>query len=345
MWSIAKDARYVSFASAGTRGICYLGCLDALETHLGEAGFQEWRDQLRGAAGTSAGSCAALMLLLGLDRDARREVFEELSDFGQVVRFPDVALLLRQFGLEDGRTFKGVVQRVLNRGGLSETSTFADLRRLLRQDFVCVCTDLKTSKPVYLSAATTPHLRVCDGVYASSCVPFMFAPQTLDGTTVIDGCMSCELPRVFDEEQTLFVWVDKDEEVSPLTFDVDEPEHKKAVSSWVEFLQSIVRCSSEPQQAKAQQLLADRPHQVLHVYLPPDAMALPVMDLQHDSHSSEMLFHAGYVTTMDLLSERMLSAAAHAAVCIYLHLAMTRRVNTALFTDTAGASECDPENA
>ena len=43
-----------------------------------------------------------------------------------------------------------------------------------------MCTDLvHTGQPLVLSAQSHPTLRVCDAVYASCCVPFVFAPARL----------------------------------------------------------------------------------------------------------------------------------------------------------------------
>ena len=87
--SFPRDARYVSFASAGTRGVMYIGVLEALEDNFRmwntrDASYVEWREALAGAAGTSAGAVAALVLLLGLDRPSLRETMRELE--GVVVR-------------------------------------------------------------------------------------------------------------------------------------------------------------------------------------------------------------------------------------------------------------------
>lgn len=290
-----ETARYVSFASAGTRGIVYMGLLDALEDYLGKE-YEAWRAALHGAAGTSAGACAALLLLLGLDREARRETLLELSDVRAVVRSPDIALLFRRYGCEDGSAFKELVQRILMRGGLSANSTLGDLKRLLRQDFVCVCTDLRSGKPLTLSAETAPTLRVCDALYASCCVPFVFSPAQLpDGTVAVDGCLSCDLPEVFVEEETLFVTMQESEEgVVPL-----KKENSGGVQSWGEFLHGIVQCSSVAQRHRVQRLL-ERDRCFL-LPLPPTLSRMPVFDVHQGPEETEALFRCGYALTCDRL--------------------------------------------
>jgi predicted acylesterase/phospholipase RssA len=307
-------ARYVSFAAAGTRGLCYLGLLDALEDALGADGYEAWRGALRGAAGTSAGACAALTLLLGLDRAARRQTLAELSDMRAVVRCPDVALLLREYGWEDGRAFKELVQRVLTRGGLSGDSTLGDFRRLLRQDLVCVCTDLRTGAPCVLSAETAPDVRVCDAVYASSCVPFVFAPARVKGGVLaIDGCLSCEMPEVFDEAETLFVSVDGaaagqgDDDVA---------------ASWAGFVQGIVRCCSVAQGPRLRRLREASAASGRWLSLPhPRALcAGPAFDVSLDARGAEALHRAGYAETRDALAAGALARTAAAATTAYVRL-------------------------
>ena len=294
-------ARYVSFASAGTRGLVYLGFLDAMEDHLGGRGYESWRAGLRGAAGTSAGSCAALVLLLGLDRTARRETLEELSDMRNVVRCPDVGQLLRHYGWEDGRAFKELVQRVLMRGGLSAHSTLGDVRRLLRQDFVCVCTDLHTGRALHLSADTHPYLKVCDAVYASCCVPFMFVPAKVDGHLVADGCLACNVPEVFSNDDTLFVALSTGDE-----------EH--TIASWMDFLHGIVRCTVVAQRCGGWQ---SKCHMI---GLPPPLLDAPAFDVHQSTEAAECLFRAGYASTLEALHGGGVCAAAGRALMLYLYL-------------------------
>lgn len=255
-------------------------------------GFEEWRSGLKGAAGTSAGSVAALMLLLGLDREARRETLNAFSDMRVVVRCPDVSLLLRRFGWEDGTGFKEMVQSVLTKGGLSAESTLKDLRRLLRQDFVCVCTDLERSTPLLLSAATFPSMRVCDAVYASCCVPFMFTPMSMhDGRMVVDGCMTCNLPEVFDEEETLFVMLD-----------TSTDERRRRIGTWVDFLQGIVRCSLASQKEREERLLSEQREKCIHVHFSPSLLtATPSFDVDLSADDVRAFVSSGYAWATDAM--------------------------------------------
>ena len=320
------DAKYVSFASAGTRGIVYVGMLEALEEHVeatSGTSYDAWRASLCGAAGTSAGACAALALLLGLDREARRDTLHELSDVRTVVRCPDIALLLRHYGWEDGRAFKEMVQRILMRGGLSAESTLGDVKRLLRQDFVCVCTDLQTGRPMYLSAATAPTLRVYDAVYASCCVPFMFAPMHIQGTIVVDGCMSCDLPEIFDEDKTCFVFVHTPSQALRTTVPKKEGECSSAsIESWVGFLHGIVRCSIEQQRHRVDRLLREHPDRCLALWLPQCVWDTPSFDINLRPQDCDAMLRSGYAATLNALLGKTLLQGVASLVRQYLQLAV-----------------------
>ena len=308
-------AKYVSFASAGTRGIVYLGVLDALEAELNtfSDGYEVWRSSLKGVAGTSAGACAALMLLLGLDGKARRDVIMEMSDMRRVMRCPDVSLLVNRFGLEEGKGFRETIQRVLLKGGLSGDSTFADLKRLIRQDFVCMCTNLHTGDPMELSTTSTPHVKVCDAIYASCCVPFVFTPIEIDNSMVMDGCLSKDLPTPFVEAETLFVQIDNVAEAP-------------TVSSWVDFLAGIVRASVRAQSLTWSKLIERQPELCILIEPINGIDRMPTFDINLNEQSTESLFKAGYACTLHHLRGKKIFTALGSLVCLVHKIKLTEIV-------------------
>lgn len=230
------DARYLSFSSAGTRGVAYCGVLDAIEDHLADA-YQEWRSGVRGVAGCSSGSIAALLFALGISAKKRTQLIREATTTGVVLRQPDLAMFLTHFGLEDSTALKSLVERILETGGLSSTSTLGDLRRLLRMSFAAVATHLDDSRPVLFTSEDTPHVRVADAVCASCCVPFVYRPYVVDGVKYVDGCLTCAQPNPFVADETLFVSIDGHDATLP-------------TSTWFDYVFAIVRCASNSQ-AKA----------------------------------------------------------------------------------------------
>ena len=333
-----EGARYMAVSSAGTRGAAYLGVIDALEDHLAAktgTTYDAWRRQIVGVAGTSAGAIAVLFFALGLPRAVRHALVAELTDLRALLRKPDIGLLLQNFGLEDGTAFKRVVQRALESGGMSAHSTLGDLSRLLRIDFVCMATDLQTGSAVPLSAANYPDMRVADAVYASCCVPFLFAPQRVGGALAVDGCLSCALPEVFDEAKTLFMYVDAPRNESPCT-------------NWTTFLHTIVQCASHAQSHRIAGL-HERNANVLRVCFPSTlASQTPALDPNLTPVALAHLVHWGYVVALDSLHGGAVTCGVNVATTHYVALMAAVRVLSAAEAEEAppdhdvGPHECPP---
>ena len=310
-----QSSEYIAFASAGTRGLVYLGALDAIEDRLGGEAYEAWQRGLRGIAGTSAGAIVALILALGFDQETRREILRDHLDIRRVISRPDLALLLRQYGCEDGEAFKETIQRILARGGLSATSTMADLKRLLRVDVVFMCTNLHTGAPLRLCASNTPQLRVCDAIYASACVPFVFAPQLVTDVMVTDGCLSCHMPEAFDESRTLFISV---EEGSPSP-------SAKTLATWSDFLHGIVRSTVVAQKHRTDRLRVEHAARYFELKLPPEvSRSTPPFELEMAEDTACELVQAGYVAAFDILTHGRLTRIVEGVVRIVIVLLTMR---------------------
>ena len=298
-----EAARYVSVASAGTLGNAYFGVLDALERHMPD--YEGWRQNLLGVAGCSAGCIVALSIALGLSADARAEL-HDMFDVRRIVGTPDVARLAKEYGVDDGRGLREAVQHMLMRGGLSAHSTLGDLRRLLRIDFVCTCTDLNAVAPVYLSSMATPHVGVCDAILASCAVPLLFCPRVVDGRQLVDGCLTCSQPEAFDEGATLFVDV------------LDDCPHE--VRGWNDYLCRVVRCAMIPQHAAR---AARRPaRSSIHIRVPRELGTMG-FDVAMEGSTRAALARCGFVGTLDALAGGRLRAALARALRAYVDARVT----------------------
>jgi len=293
---------YLSFSSAGTNGVSYIGVLDALEEHMG-ADYEAWRANVKGVAGCSSGAIVGLMLVLGLSRKKRAALLSTF-DIHHVLRDPDIAMLWHQYGITEGSSLLEIAQEVLNQGGLSIQSTFADLRRLLRVDFVCVASELSTSRAVYFSAKATPEVRVADAVCASCCVPIAFRPHSIQGRVYVDGCLTCSQPDLFDHESTLFVTVTSPPSGAP--------------DSWVTYLASLMRCAQESQLTTMRLATTGdgaRAPNVLSV----DLTGRPGFDVNMDDARMRLTWKRGFVDAMSFVTEGRLHKACQLACRIYLH--------------------------
>lgn len=285
---------YVSFSSAGTRGIVFAGVLDALETKMLNPTYDVWRSRLKGVSGTSSGAIAALIVALGLSAEERNEMITLLSDIRNVIRCPDVTLLLDRCGFENGESFRELIRTVLETGGMSPSSTLRDLKRLLRLDVCFMCTDLSTSSPMILSAEETPDLRVDDALFASCAVPFLFTPPVVRGVAVADGVLTCNTPQVFPCDRTLFVTLGQGAPSSP--------------AGWATYVQSIIRCNIWLQQKMEETI----PRQARICVESPAIDSFPAMDFDLRQEQVRVMRDVGYACAFDHLMGGELSR--HASI-------------------------------
>ena len=210
----------------------------------------------------------------------------------------NVSTLANKFGLDDGRALRKLVQSVLIAGGVSPTVTMGEIGRLLRKEFVCMCTDLQTSDSVALTPTSTPSLRVCDAVYMSCSVPFVFAPMYVGGHVVVDGCMSCNLPQCFPEDETLYVFTDMSPHCS--------------IQTWPDFLQGVMHCAVKLQWDEISAIPEERCIRIKPVAM--ESMFVVSAD------GLESLLRHGYASAVAHLTDRRVleslgECAAHVAVC------------------------------
>lgn len=318
---------YVSIGSGGTRGSLYLGALDALETHLESAagmGYGEWREQLKGLSGCSFGSLMVLIIGLGIPKKKRAELMKRFADPRDVVRCPDLSLLMQRYGVEEGHGMREVIGSVLTAGGLSEHSTLADLKRLLRIEMVFVCTDLKAEAALYLSADTHPELKTVDAVFASCCVPFVFTPMKLGDTIVSDGVLTCNLPRVFPEDKTLFLYLT-----------VDHP--RSAPQTWQEFFAKVVSVTTRVQDVAYDTI---PPENRLQLKLGESLSNLPPFDIDLTARDSKQFHTQGYWRTLNFLTSHRCE---EALVDVVRFLASWSPPTPVVTDEAASDAESDPD--
>lgn len=248
--------------------------------------YKTWAREIKGVAGTSGGAIAALMFALSLKEKDRNDILQHLSDITNVISCPDVSLIVRDFGLEDGGALRQIIRDILVQGGLRPETTMKDMCRLLRMDVVFVCHDLKAAKPMYLTAENTPNLPVCDAVFASCCVPLIFTPFRFEDNIVCDGVLSEYIPTVFPRDNTLNILI--------------PPEHVylSRVDTWYHFMRCMLHASLRPQQKGIDELLSlPNTVTVWHPYL----HTVQSIEFRMDRKMMNMLQHCGYIAGINYL--------------------------------------------
>ncbi len=284
---------YVSFSSAGTKGHMFLGFLDGIEHLLEKQGrtYDEWYTSLKGVSGTSAGAMVGLVLLLGINKEKRSLLLSEISDVTRHLN-PDLSLLLRNYGWEDGRSLKNVIRRFLTLGGLSEESTLHDMYRIMRKEFVCVCTNLHRCEKMRLSSETHPDLKVVDAIYASCAVPFVFTPPKIDNIMVADGCLTEDMPLVYKECETMFVMMDRRCGNDP-------------VHTWPDFMAKIVHCTSANQDLLYHDLAARA--RMFTIRCTDDVVKMPSLNINQTIDETLVVYRTGYISVLNNLHKDLLN--------------------------------------
>jgi len=210
-----EQCRYLSLSAGGTRGFMYLGAFRAMNRHLSHR-FGSFLDKVEGIAGCSIGSLFGLILLLKIDLTHMEEVLSPILDsLKEIVPYPDLSLFANRYGIDAGGGVRRTIGLILKMGGVSETCTLSDLKRLLRVDYVCVATNLITQEAVHLRASTHPTMLVVDAVFASMCVPFLFTPFSVGGDPHVDGAIVERNPLCFPKEETFFLVLRPSDPVLP----------------------------------------------------------------------------------------------------------------------------------
>lgn len=160
-------------SGGGVRGFAHIGVLKALE----ELGLEP-----RMVIGTSAGAVVAAYWGLGYTADQMMQRADSLSSgdlFVPVLPNLGQPVLKGEAGVFSGQFLERQLRRDFG------VQTFEDLSKPV----AIVATDLETGRPVVFNAGD-----VTQAVRASSTIPGIFTPPSIDGRLYIDGQASSPLP-------------------------------------------------------------------------------------------------------------------------------------------------------
>ena len=286
------DFEYISFSSGGTKGLLFVGALEALERRFNSNGlcFTEYcRMNVKGFSGCSAGAFIALGLNLGLDLASLKEVINPILESARnVAPCPNLGLFINNFGLDDGSSLKELIESMLKRAGLSEHTTLSDLNRLLRREFVCVVSNLKTYEPVYLNAKTHPKMLVSEAVFTSMCVPLLFKPQIINEEFYVDGGLTDSLANCFpDTDKVLFIVAHQD------------PPRNVNIKSWFDYVQALFLTTGMQNYLRDKKFLQTCKYKI-HLNIPEcfDDFSL---NMDMSKYTMIMYMHSGYASVLRVM--------------------------------------------
>ncbi|MBX7057680.1 MAG: patatin-like phospholipase family protein [Leptospirales bacterium] len=180
--------RNIVFEGGGVWGAAYGGALLKLE----EQGILA---QMERAAGTSAGSIAALTVSLRYNAHQMRKLLRDL-DFSSFTQKSEPLKFHDRYGWYTTGALLDWIQQLIREAGpnlgrdLTGQETFADLKAAGALDLVVFAADLNRRRSIAFSAQNTPAVPVAEAVRASASIPGFF--------------QACEL-KVNEERAHIFV--------------------------------------------------------------------------------------------------------------------------------------------
>ena len=309
--------RYISICGAGTKyGLLCGGLLCFIDNlHIyGNKTYEDWRNELKGLAGCSAGSFIALAIILGITKEDLHELSNINLQIGKALPCPNIGLILDSYGLEDGKGFKQTIMNYLIKYGLHENTTLGDIKRLLNKEFVCITTNSTTQEEYILSSTKTPNVRVCDAIYMSCCIPFIYTPEKYNGHYLYDGSFIMNQPNVFPERETLF-----------LTMDIEKT--NMVVDSWKKYLYNVITCSITLQKRIVSKYLKDNNFNYITFSSCENINKMTSFELNVDNLDSQLILYSGYASVLNYYTKNKLYETIIKCVKLLFHINETNCID------------------
>ena len=161
--STVRSKRHLFLGGGGVKTLSFIGVLDIL-------GPVQWRH----IHGVSAGAILALLLVLGHTPHECMRVFLEYEHV--LLSCLSLGRLCKGESPCDPKVIRQTVAHILARKGFSANTTFETLasRRSTHLGIMAFC--VETSRVVHFTAASHPHVCICDALTSSVALPGLFPP-------------------------------------------------------------------------------------------------------------------------------------------------------------------------
>lgn len=203
--------RYLVLSGGGTNGFVHVGVWKTLEWWMRTTHGVDFREAIRGVAGTSAGAIVGLGVILGFTAVEFEHFASETldSDIGGIKI--NLISMYEGRGMIDHRVLSDFVKAMLRNKLGHDELTFGELKtRLVGKAFACTAHNFTTLRGDVFGTETSPDLEVWRGVTMSCLLPFVFDSMEWNGCEYVDGGLSNQLPiTVFPPELSIAVYIAK----------------------------------------------------------------------------------------------------------------------------------------
>lgn len=185
------EIHYLAFEGGGTRTFSYVGALQILNK-------LKLLDNIKGTAGTSAGSLFALFLNIGLTVEQIVEIvystnWDIILKGGNDYIVSRIIRFIIYYGEYNGNYIENTIKKLLIKY-VGKDMTFLELYNYNNKDLIVIASNITKGKPIFFSHKTTPHIKVSLAMRASMACPFIYCPVKINGDLYNDGGYLIDYP-------------------------------------------------------------------------------------------------------------------------------------------------------
>lgn len=186
-----QNTEYLVFKGGGVLGIAYAGAIEALDE-------KQILTNIKGAAGTSAGSITAALVCLGYSASELKTVIND-TNFKDFEDHWDPLRLATKYGLYKGDALLDWIKNVIKQKTNNENITYAEMHAANFRDLRVFATDLNLGNVQEFSYRATPDAIVAESIRASMSIPLFFAAWKFSNSVpnnhiYVDGGMLFNYP-------------------------------------------------------------------------------------------------------------------------------------------------------
>lgn len=174
----------IVFGSGGMKGICFVGCLKALEN-------LNILQNIKRVCGVSAGAIIGFFLVIGYSPDEILKIVIKLN-FTKLTS-PSIKNIYSG-SIDDGSRFNKVLSKFLTLKGFSPKITLKELYKKTGKEFIIYVYNSTKKRKEIFSYKTEPYLDVINAVRMSSAIPLYFQAVEHKGCIYFDGALGNSFP-------------------------------------------------------------------------------------------------------------------------------------------------------
>ena len=187
--------RNIIFASGGIKGLCFLGCIKALEERNAIQSIKVF-------VGCSVGAIVATLLSVGYTSSELMEIALHL-DFSEYkdINTDNILGFFETFGIDNGQKLMNLFSICLKQKTRNPNITFLELFQQTQKKLIIYGTCLNDQSARVFSYETTPNMSIIEAVRISISIPLFYTMCNYQNQSYVDGAIASTYPiEMFKDE-------------------------------------------------------------------------------------------------------------------------------------------------